>query len=82
MVEVTMLLTSNLILNLILNLKFILTIIYMKILSFDVGIKNLSFCLLEEDIIKGWGILNICTDDICDHCSKDGKRCDFRKHSI
>ena len=46
-VEVT-LLTSNL----ILNLKFILTIIYMKILSFDVGIKNLSFFLLEEDIIK------------------------------
>ena len=48
----------------------------MKILSFDVGIKNLSFCLLEEDIIKDWGILNICTDDICEHCSKDGKRCD------
>tara|TARA_B100002019_G_C21136702_1_gene531057 strand:- start:146 stop:820 length:675 start_codon:yes stop_codon:yes gene_type:complete len=48
----------------------------MKILSFDVGIKNLSFCLLEEDIIKDWGILNICTDDVCDHCSKDGKRCD------
>ena len=48
----------------------------MKILSFDVGIKNLSFCLLNDDIIEDWGILNICTDDICDHCSKDGKQCD------
>ena len=48
----------------------------MKILSFDVGIKNLSFCLLNEGVIEDWGILNICTDDICDHCTKDGKRCD------
>ena len=62
--------------KLILNLKFILTIIYMKILSFDVGIKNLSFCLLNDTVIEDWGILNICTDDVCEHCSKDGKRCD------
>jgi len=49
----------------------------MKILSFDVGIKNLSFCLLNDSIIEDWGILNICTDDICDHCnSKTGQRCD------
>ena len=48
----------------------------MKILSFDVGIKNLSFCLLNDGVIEDWGILNICTDDICDHCTKDGKRCD------
>ena len=48
----------------------------MKILSFDVGIKNLSFCLLNNGVIEDWGILNICTDDVCDHCSKDGKQCD------
>lgn len=48
----------------------------MKILSFDVGIKNLSFCVLNDKIIEDWGILNICTDDVCDHCSKDGKQCD------
>lgn len=48
----------------------------MKILSFDVGIKNLSFCLLNDTVIEDWGILNICTDDVCEHCSKDGKRCD------
>lgn len=47
----------------------------MKILSFDVGIKNLSFCLLNNNIIEDWGILNICTDDICEHYSNDGKRC-------
>ena len=48
----------------------------MKILSFDVGIKNLSFCVLNDKVIEDWGILNICTDDVCDHCSKDGKRFD------
>ena len=48
----------------------------MKILSFDVGIKNLSFCLMNSDVIEDWGILNICTDDVCDHCTKDGKQCD------
>ena len=49
----------------------------MKILSFDVGIKNLSFCLLNDDVIEDWGILNICTDDVCEHCNaKTGQRCD------
>ena len=49
----------------------------MKILSFDVGIKNLSFCLLNESAIEEWGILNICTDDVCEHCNaKTGIRCD------
>ena len=49
----------------------------MKILSFDVGIKNLSFCLLNDTVIEDWGILNICTDDICEHCNvKTGERCD------
>jgi hypothetical protein len=48
----------------------------MKILSFDVGIKNLSYCLLNDKVIEDWGILNISTDDVCEHCSKDGKRCD------
>jgi len=48
----------------------------MKILSFDVGIKNLSFCLLNDSIIEDWGILNISTDDVCDHSAKGGSRCD------
>jgi len=49
----------------------------MKILSFDVGIKNLSFCLLNDSVIEDWGILNICTDDVCDHKNaKTGQRCD------
>jgi len=48
----------------------------MKILSFDVGIKNLSFCLLNDTVIEDWGILNISTDDVCDHCAKSGSRCD------
>ena len=32
--------------------------------------------MLNDGIIEDWGILNICTDDICDHCTKDGKQCD------
>jgi hypothetical protein len=49
----------------------------MKVLSFDVGIKNLAFCLLNKNdgLIEDWGILNICVDEICEHCHK-GKRCE------
>ena len=35
--------------------------IIMKILSFDVGIKNLAYCQLDSETnsILDWGILNI-----------------------
>ena len=44
-----------------------------KILSFDVGIKNLAYCLLDCDTksIEDWGILNISVDPVCDHKSCD-----------
>ena len=36
----------------------------MKILSIDVGIKNLAFCLLENFentyFIKEWDVINLC----------------------
>ena len=51
----------------------------MKILSFDVGIKNLAFCLLNDKdyIIEDWGILNISVESSCQHCNnKTGKQCD------
>ena len=49
----------------------------MKILSFDVGIKNLAYCLLDTEnlTIDDWGILNISVDPVCDHTNK-GKCCD------
>ena len=49
----------------------------MKILSFDVGIKNLAYCLLDsEDLsIDDWGILNISVDPVCDHIMKH-RSCD------
>lgn len=49
----------------------------MKVLSFDVGIKNLAFCLINENdrLIEDWGILNICIDPICDHFHNN-KQCD------
>ena len=49
----------------------------MKVLSFDVGIKNLAFCLIDQNdkLIEDWGILNISIDSLCEHCGKD-KQCD------
>ena len=43
----------------------------MKVLSFDVGIKNLAYCLLEktndEIHILNWGIVNISVESSCCH---------------
>lgn len=47
----------------------------MEYLSFDVGIKNLAYCCLNENKhIKQWGIINMNTDPICDVKLK--KKCD------
>lgn len=56
----------------------------MLILSFDVGIKNLSYCITKYDVekndieIKEWGIINLLKDRIdnqkkCDKCKKFAK---------
>tara|TARA_Y100000389_G_scaffold202492_1_gene247942 strand:+ start:680 stop:1504 length:825 start_codon:yes stop_codon:yes gene_type:complete len=55
----------------------------MKILSIDVGIKNLAVCLLEYDTEKNttdilsWDILNLCNDELytCCELKKDNKIC-------
>ena len=49
----------------------------MKILSFDVGIKNLAYCVLDSSKnILDWGILNICIEPECEHknCDKSAKK--------
>ena len=39
----------------------------MEYLSFDVGIKNLAYCCLNENkTIKQWGIINMNTYPVCD----------------
>lgn len=50
----------------------------MSLLSFDIGIKNLSYCVLckQTKKIKDWGIINISCDDICEHTNTKGVRCD------
>ena len=50
----------------------------MKYLSFDIGIKNLSFCLIDDTnlTIEDWGIINISPDELCEHCMKGNKQCD------
>jgi hypothetical protein len=40
----------------------------MKILSIDVGIKNLAFCLLENDKIAKWDVINLAAQDAGDSC--------------
>ena len=54
----------------------------MKVLSFDVGIKNLAYCLFDikeknDYCIKDWGILNLCNEVKHECCGKhkNGKKC-------
>jgi len=51
-----------------------------KVLSIDVGIKNLGYCILDEkNTIYNWGILNILdrfvTEHICQGTKANGKSC-------
>lgn len=50
----------------------------MKILSFDIGIKNLAYCVIESDhlTILDWGILDLRTGVSCDHILKGSKSCE------
>ena len=50
----------------------------MNLLSFDIGIKNLSFCLLNKETksIIDWGIINISCNDVCQHINTKNKSCD------
>ena len=53
----------------------------MKILSIDVGMKNLAYCLLdlnEKKIeITNWDIIDLCenTKNTCEGYLKNGKKC-------
>ena len=53
------------------------------IVSFDVGIKNLSFCVFgdangttERDVVA-WGVIDLCGEQKskCTHCMRNGKAC-------
>ena len=45
-----------------------LDVYQMRILSIDVGIKNLAFCLLENDKIAKWDVINLAAQDAGDGC--------------
>ena len=52
-------------------------------LSFDVGIKNLAYCRLDENkVIKNWGIINLNENPQCDvHLKKRcEKQCSYIVH--
>tara|TARA_A100001015_G_scaffold239000_1_gene272175 strand:+ start:194 stop:871 length:678 start_codon:yes stop_codon:yes gene_type:complete len=56
----------------------------MKILSFDIGIKNLAYCVIDGDNLEilDWGILDLRTGKSCDHITKGSKSCDKEATSI
>ena len=53
----------------------------MKLLSIDVGIKNLAYCLFEKDTMQTdtdnivlWGVINLCgSEPLCGVCKKKAK---------
>ena len=47
----------------------------MTILSIDVGIKNLAYCLLDDQVIHKWGVLSLVNNEkhICCAKIKGGK---------
>jgi hypothetical protein len=46
----------------------------MKLLSIDVGIKNLAYCLMDEVKILKWDVINLCgKDPACSSCIKPAK---------
>jgi len=46
----------------------------MKLLSIDVGIKNLAYCLMSNDAIIKWDVINLCgADPLCTTCNKPAK---------
>ena len=49
----------------------------MKVLSFDIGIKNLAYCIVDMNKnIQKWNIINISCDEVCNHVSSNGTHCD------
>jgi hypothetical protein len=46
----------------------------MQLLSIDVGIKNLAYCLMTTDKILKWDVINLCgADPLCTTCKKPAK---------
>ena len=35
----------------------------MKILSFDIGIKNLAYCLVDETKLYDWNVINLLSEE-------------------
>ena len=61
----------------------------MKLISFDVGIKNMAYCILDlcnnEIKIDKWGIMNLIEDDMIETCKcnavlKNKKTCNKKAY--
>ena len=58
----------------------------MRLLSFDVGIKNLAYCLMDTNddkqySIKKWDVINLCNRDT-QFCSQCKKKAFYTKNSV
>ena len=58
--------------------KECLEYLIMKLISFDIGIKNLAYCVIDSELcsILDWGVLDISTCDKCEHIMKGMKPCE------
>ena len=57
----------------------------MRILSIDVGIKHLAFCLFnyqnhDDYNIEKWDVINLCNDKIYKCCGQNSKKNPARAH--
>ena len=48
----------------------------MNYLSFDIGIKNMSYCLLKDEIIQRWGLFSIDAGTLEKQCTRLAKHLD------
>ena len=53
----------------------------MKVLSIDVGIKNLAFCLFEDNTIDKWDVVNI-SEQVTLYCMETEKGGQCNKQAV
>lgn len=45
----------------------------MRIASFDIGTKNLAYCITDNEVVVAWGLWNLHAPPACETCGRDAK---------